>query len=266
MQRPFRFMPICASALAVVCGCYAYIPSAACTGRIDAPPGYTAGPERFYGGFGYVGLGYTAYADFFGQIKGLEPGAGFTVTVPPFMPAAFVLAGAAVAWDIAMLCAAAESGSNDIPLIDPAAVLAECADAGGFLAGVADPSRHIISEFSIDLSYSCSTHHDNDAGGELTYQAILLGIRLGGPRQYVPRYYLCGGYGYFIFDYEADPPSRYDAYVWGPYWGFGLEIFPGPSVSLGFEFKMHFYFGEDESGKPVDGGHRQIAACMTMYW
>ena len=257
---------VCAALLVASCGCYVYVPTAACTGRIDAPPRPVHGPEQFYGGFGYIALGYTAYADFFGNVTGLEPGTGLTVTVPPLVPASFVLAAGAVAWDAMMLCAAAEGGGGDVPLIDPAAVLAGCAEAGGFLAGVADPSRHIISEFSMDLSYSWSTHRDRTAGGELTYQALLLGVRLGGPRQYVPRYYICGGYGYFVFDYEAAPPARYDAYVGGPYWGAGLELFPGPNASLGIEFKMHFYFGDDESGTPVDGGYRQLALLMTMYW
>ena len=52
----------------------------------------------------------------------------------------------------------------------------------------------------------------------------------------------------------------------GPYWGLGLEFFFDENAAFGVEYRMHFYFGDDQAGVPVDGGHRQVAVSVAAYW
>ncbi len=220
-----------------------------------APPGSYEGyaPPHWRGGFGYASAGAIAHARFFGEITGLEPGTGVTFTVPPLAPAAFVLT-------TVMFVAELEAGGSG----DLTGAVAGTFGKEAYLSGVSDPSKQYISDFSIDLSFSLARHRDSAFGGSLTYTAWLLGVRLAGPRRYVPRYYLTGGWGWYGFQYDS--PARANAAIGGPYWGFGLEMFPGPRLALGVEYKMHFYFGSDEAGVPVDGGVMQLAAFVSAYW
>ena len=233
-----------AGAALVTAGCYA---------RPGPPPPPGAQPYQapsWQGGFGYASIGPVVHADFFGEIKGLEPGRGFTVTVPPFAPAVFVFYAIAV---VDVLEGGDGAGFD---------ILADAVGEEAFTSGFRDPSRRYISDFSIDLSLAGSRHEDRDFGGSLDYRCILLGVRLGGPRRYIPRYYFSGGLGWFDFDYDNRP----DAGVAGPYWGVGLELFHGPNLALGVDYKAHYYFGNDDEGEPVDGGARHLAVVMSFYW
>jgi hypothetical protein len=131
-------------------------------------------------------------------------------------------------------------------------------------SGMRDSSRFLISDFSFDFSFSGSVHQDERFGGDLDYGAAMIGVRFGGPRHYVPRYYISTGWGLYNLQYDA--PQRADAMVDGPYLGFGLELFPEETVSVGVEYRMHFYFGDDEAGEPLDGGYRRLAVNLAKYW
>ena len=247
-----------AGALVVAAGCYAPAPppgmasagAGSSVGRAGAPAYGDYGPPSWYGGFGYASLGAVVHADFFGQIKGLDSGSGFTVTVPPLAPAVFVFYAIAVA-DV---LEGGDGAGFDL--------LADAAGEEAFTSGFRDPTRRYISDFSIDLSFATSRHQDRDFGGSLDYWSILLGVRLAGPRRYVPRYYFSGGLGWYSFDYDNRP----NAGVPGPYWGAGLELFHGPHLALGVDYKFHYYFGDDDAGVPVDGGARQLGVLMSFYW
>ncbi len=209
-------------------------------------------------GFGSFSLGYVSRADFYGNVDGLEPGKGFTTTVPL---AKGLLAVAAVTVLLVAVAAAASAGGGDLDL-------SGLGGGGGggdptmWHSGVADQSREIISDLSFDFTLSRTWFRDELFGGELDYFAFLVGMRLGGPRRYVPRYYFTGGYGVYSFGYDNRPDAR----VTGPYVGGGIEFFPESNVALGLDYKVHYYFGDDDAGVPVDGACGQLSAQVTWYW
>jgi hypothetical protein len=212
-------------------------------------------PERF----GSFSTGVIARADFYGNIDGLEPGYGGTATFP--LTEGVVMTAAVVVIIAAVAIAMAGGEGGDLGNLG--------GDWGGgswdvddWHSGVGDPSREIISELSFDFTFSGTRHRDRLAGGDLDYFAFLLGMRLGGPRRYVPRYYLSGGWGVYSFNYDNRPYAR----VTGPYVGAGLEWFAEPNVSAGLDYKVHYYFGDDDSGVPVDGACGQLSAQIAWYW
>jgi hypothetical protein len=230
-----------AAAVAVIaCGAGCYLPP---------PPEQYARPggaADWQGGFGRASIGAVVQADFFGKVDGIGDGTGFAIDLPPFAPVALVLTGI----DIAV---ALEGGNMGVSYM-----VGEEAWQSGF----SDPTRYVVSDFSMDFGFSLTTHDDEAFGGKLDYTSVMLGVRLAGPRRYVPRYYLTGGWGWYDFDFDSRP----DADVHGPYAGAGLEVMPNRNLSLAVDYKAHFYFGEDDMGVPMDGGARQVAVTMGLYW
>lgn len=242
-----RLLSLPVAATFILAGCLAVAPYETRTDRYvervaPAPPG----------GFGYLSIGAIARADFFGNVDGLEPGTGGTVTFPL---SEGVLAVAAVT---VLLVAAAVAAEGELDLSG----LGGPSREGTWDSGISDPSRVVISECSFDFTMSRTWHEDKLFGGQLDYFAFLLGMRLGGPRRYVPRYYFSGGYGFYSFGYDNRPDAR----VTGPYVGGGLEVFADPGMTLGLDYKVHYYFGDDEEGDPVDGACGQLSANITWYW
>jgi hypothetical protein len=264
------------------------------------PPELYASKEqaKWYRGFGYASVGFTAYADFFGEIHDVSPGVGFSANFP-LAPGPILVAGAA-----ALVVAAAATGNdNDIRLdfgsgrgdfrlgtsgrgVDvhldignlggvipgsPPPVEAPpgppgwriTPDAWVWSAGLLDDRRKgLVSDAAFDVTISGSFHKDSATGGTLDYWAFLIGVRLGGSHAFIPRAYLTGGVGAFSFVYSSRP----DANVWGPYVGCGLEWFAGPGSAVALDYKAHFYFGEDTVGVPVDGGASLVSALFSWYW
>jgi hypothetical protein len=247
---PLRRIASCRAAVLVsivsfaASGCYVLAPPS----RYE---GYRA--PSWCGGFGYASIGYLVHADFFGNIEGVDSGTGLAITVPPLAPAAFVLTAVVVAVEL-------EGGGGG----DLTAAVIDSLPEETVLSGWSDPNRVYISDFSVDLTYSTSRHDDLDHGGSLEYSAWLVGLRLAGPRRYLPRYYLSGGWGFYDLEYDA--AARADADVGGPYLGLGFEILANPNVAFAIEYKSHFYFGDDDAGVPLDGGHRQFGLLMCAYW
>jgi hypothetical protein len=211
--------------------------------------------------FGALSIGYIARADFYGKLNGIAPGQGATATFP--LSEGLVTTAVVVVILAAVVVALGEGGCD----------LGNCGSGGGgwgggswdpdyWNSGVGDSTREIISELSFDFTFSGTRHKDRDFGGKLDYFAFLLGMRLGGPRRYKPRYYFSSGYGVYSFNYTNRPYAQ----VTGPYLGGGLEWFPDKSVSLGLDYKVHYYFGDDDAGVPVDGASGQLAAQITWYW
>jgi hypothetical protein len=217
-------------------------------GCVTTQPSYA---ERS-GGFGYVGAGYIVDSSFFGNVDGVKSGHGATLTVP-LAPGTFgvVAATALVAAMVALDCDA-NLDIGDSWLDDPEA----------WNCGYSEPGQKIISEFSVDLTFSGSRHEDELYGGNMDYFASLVGVKFGAPRHYFPRYYLTGGMGIYAFDYDRRP----DAVVTGPYAGAGLELFTDPALSLAVDYRAHFYSGEDDAGAAIDGGTKQISLVMSCHW
>ncbi len=234
---------MCVSTLAA--GCYSVQPP-------PREPEYQvlAGPQRLEGGFGYLSYEHVAYADFFGEVKGLELGTGTSITLP-IPPWLFVFG---------VLIVLSE-GDIDLSGIE---IDIEGDPADVWASGWVDAKRYVVSEFSMDVTVSPGRHRDLLEGGSLDYSALLLGVRLAGPRWRVPRYYVSGGYGWYAFDYSA--PARADAHLGGPYLGLGLELFLAEHLSVALDYKMHFYFGEDLAGDLVDGGYRQVGVQLSLNW
>jgi hypothetical protein len=222
--------------------------------------------------FGSLSVGIIPRADFYGNIDGLEPGHGATVTFPLSKG---IVASAVVVVIVAALAYALAEGGGGSWSGGGGGGGGWSGSGGGsggpvsgeeessfWHSGVGDQSHEIISELSFDFTFSGTRHQDRDFGGKLDYFAFLLGMRLGGPRRYVPRYYLSGGWGVYSFNYD----NRAYARVTGPYVGGGLEWFPQPDVALGLDYKVHYYFGDDDAGVPVDGACGQLSAQATLYW
>ncbi|MHC5054847.1 MAG: outer membrane protein [Planctomycetota bacterium] len=204
------------------------------------------GAADWQGGFGRASIGAVVHADFFGKVDGLDPGTGFSIDLPPFAPVALAL----TCIDIAAALEGVDVG------------LSYAVGPEVWQSGVSDPTRYVVSDFSMDFSFSLTTHDDEASGGKLDYTSLMVGVRLAGPRRYVPRYYLTGGWGWYDFDFDSRP----DADVHGPYAGAGLEIMPSRNLSVALDFKAHFYFGDDDAGVAMDGGARQVAVTMGLYW
>ena len=202
-------------------------------------------------GFGYVSAGYVARADLYGEIDGIEPGTGWTVTLP-LAPGTLYVAL------VAVLVLAAAEGGGDLSGLDFVAG----SDEVIWHSGMSDPRHFVISELSFDLTFSTSRHRDSQEGGSLDYSAFLVGMRLGGPRRYVPRYYFTGGWGWYGFRYD----ERTEAHVTGPYMGGGLELFADPRITFGVDYKVHYCLGEDEDDEPVDAAMGLLTANVTWYW
>jgi hypothetical protein len=210
-------------------------------------------PPKIYDGFGYFSVGGVAHAKFFGEIEGVDSGTGFTITVPPIFPVAFACVATALVLDVA------NEGQGNL-----ADAVSAFDDPAIWRSGIIDPAHHVISDFSLDLSYSSTTHCDTAFGGSLDYDAIMIGVRFGGPRRFVPRYYLMVGYGRYSFSYSSI--ERANASINGLYWGGGLELFLASPLALGVDYKVHHYFGDDDDGQPVDGGARHLAVLISLYW
>lgn len=234
---------MCVSTLAA--GCYSFQPP-------PREPEYRvlAGPQRLEGGFGYLSYERVVYADFFGEIKDLEPGTGSSITLP-LPPWLFVFGVLVVLTE----------GDIDLSGIEMVVEGGDPADV--WASGWADAKRYVVSEFSLDVTFSQSRHSD-PPGDRLDYSALLLGVRLAGPRWRVPRYYVSGGYGWYAFDYSS--PARADANIGGPYLGLGIELFLTEHISAALDYKMHFYFGEDLLGVLVDGGYRKVGLQLSLNW
>jgi len=223
------------------------------------------GPKRNAGwtkGFGYASVGLTGYADFFGEINGIAPGAGATLNIP-LAPGPILVAGALV-----LVVAAAADGSFDLdfsggggggggPSYEPTYSEYDPFWHGGF----ANPEGEIFSDLAFDLTFAASSHNDMTHGGMLNYASAMIGARLGGSRSYAPRFYLTGGWGIYVLNYESRP----NATVNGPYMGGGLE-FLIDNVALAIDYKGQFYFGNDVAGMPVDGGARLVSFLYSFYW
>jgi hypothetical protein len=203
-------------------------------------------------GFGYLSTGYVARADLYGEIDGIEPGTGWTATLP-LAPGMLYVALVA-----ALVVAAAEGGVDlDLSGLD--------SGTGGeelWHSGMSDPTHIVISELSFDFTFTSTHHRDSLQGGYLDYSAILVGMRLGGPRRYVPRYYFTGGWGWYGFRYD----ERTEAHVTGPYVGGGLELFADPRITFGLDYKVHYCLGEDEEDETVDAAMGLFSANITWYW
>jgi hypothetical protein len=218
--------------------------------------------------FGRVGVGAVGHAAFFGKVGGVSSGSGVAFDIPPLVPisSAYCVVGALVVATPFLVIEGALGGDGSFSgevVGDVLEKLADDALAPEVLRhGLTDPERHYISDFSLDLSFSETWHRDRAFGGELEYSAFMLGVRFGGPRRYVPRYYVCGGFGWFDFDFDNRP----DAGVPGPYVGAGLEVFPRENLSLALDWKGHFFFGDDDAGAPVDGGASQTSLLFSWYW
>jgi hypothetical protein len=205
-------------------------------------------------GFGSFSVGYVTRADFLGNVDGLGTGSGLTTTIPL---SEGILAVAFVTVLLVAVAAASDGSHVDLGGVGPGG-----GSSSDWHSGVSDQSREIISDLSFDFTISRTWFEDEQFGGDLDYFAFLFGVRLGGPRRYKPRYYFTGGYGYYSFGYDNRPDAR----VTGPYLGGGLEWFPDSSVALGLDYKVHYYFGDDEAGVPVDGANGQLSAQITWYW
>jgi len=203
-------------------------------------------------GFGYFSAGVVARADLYGEIDGIEPGTGWTATLP-LAPGTLYVALVAV-----IVVAAAEGVDlSGVPSFDSGTL-----DEEDWHSGMSDPARIVISELSFDFTFTGTHHRDSLEGGDLDYFAFLVGMRLGGPRRYVPRYYGSAGWGWYAFRYG----NRTNADVHGPYIGGGLELFANPGFTAGLDYKVHYYLGDDDEGDPVEGACGQASVNFTWYW
>ncbi len=162
--------------------------------------------------FGSFSMGIIPRADFYGNIDGLGPGHGATATFP--LSEGVVVTAIVVVVVAAIAVAIAEGGGGDLGGLGGDWGSGNW-DIDSWHSGLGDPSREIISELSFDFTFSGARHQDLLAGGKLDYFAFLLGMRLGGPRRYVPRYYLSGGWGVYSFNYDNRPYARVTGAVCG---------------------------------------------------
>lgn len=242
-KPPLRTSLLAALALTSVLGC-------ASTGSYSpagSPPAPAFGGVYVEeGAFGYASAGWIAYADFFGEVDGLDPGAGFSITLP-IPPWLFVFAALVIV----------SEGDIDLDL----QVEGDSADV--WSSGYAARERGVISEFSMNVTFS-STRHRDELGGYLDYDAVLLGARLAGPRWRPVRPYFDAGYGWYFLQYDA--PTRAEANIGGPYIGGGVELFAREKLSVSIDARAHLYLGENVTGELVEGGARQVGVVFTGYW
>lgn len=214
-------------------------------------PSEETGPLNSYRlRFGRVGVGVVGHAGFFGEVGGLSSGSGIVIDIPPLVPV----------YTVTYLGWAMAAGGEAPRFMEE--LREQLLSTKALQDGVSVPYGRYISDFALDLSVSDTLHRDKAFGGELDYTALMIGVRLGGPRYRVPRYYVRGGFGWFDFDYDNRP----DAGLPGPYVGAGLEVFPNERLSLAIDWRGHFFFGDDDSGAPVSGGASQTSLVVSWYW
>lgn len=226
--------------------------------------------------FGYAAMGAVPRADFFGEIRGVGPGAGVTVYLPPPASAETVMAIAAAAVVAPLWVLEAAAGGDGSVTTDIATTVFEdglgisvekAVDPREFRTGLqgalSDITRNVLTDVSFDLSFTVTEHEDLEHGGYLQYSGLLAGVRAAGGRYHQPRVYVAGGIGWYSFNYDNRP----NAYVFGPYASVGAELFNRMrTMCLGVEYRAHFYFGEDSTGVPVDGGVGQASILGGFYW
>ena len=206
-------------------------------------------------GFGYVSGGWIAYADFSDGLTGVEPGTGYTVTIPPLVP-------------VAVLCSVFELFGNAYSVISGEGDVTWVSDDfwrwdPSHMCGVTDPSASPVCEVSVDLTFSRSHHEDQAHGGSLTHNSILLGIRAAARTRHV-RGYLSTGCGRHSLHPTGARPRVKGA--WGPYVGLGLEVLAGRNLALGVDAKGLLFSGRDVAGGRARATARQIAVSATVYW
>ena len=248
----------CAFCLLVMTGCYS-------TANPSVKDGVYS--TRYSKAFGHISMGVIPYSDFFGSMEGVDSGFGFTCYMPPLLPvqtigyAGYILApvlfvGAVVAGD-------GDAAGAILEGWDELGALASIDPRAGATDALRDVTQNVLSDLSMDLGISVSNHNDSLAGGELTCAGLLLGVRLAGPREKHPRVYVCGGAGWYWFEYDNRP----DASVPGSYFGAALEFLtPASNTALGVEVRGSFFAGNDDSGVRIDGGSAQVILDLGCYW
>ena len=214
-----------------------------------------------------------AHSDFFGEIRGVGPGQGMTLYLPGMAAVQTVMALGTTAVIVVPFAAieAASGGDGSATgqlfgdlfgdlleeFVTPETI------QSGFDGALADVTRNVLTDLSFDLSFTMTEHEDLEHGGYLHYSGLLAGVRGAGARERIPRVYIAGGIGWYSFNYDNRP----NAYVFGPYASVGAEFFnPAGWMCLGVEYRAHFYFGEDSTGVPVDGGVGQTSILAGFYW
>jgi hypothetical protein len=193
-------------------------------------------------GMGYASLGGVLQTNFAGNEKGIEPGSGWSITMPPLLPVS-----------IAALQAGTVGG-------DPAQALNAILSASA-VSGVADQSRVLVSEASLDVTFSESWHRDADFGGHIEYESWLLGVRFGGPERYVPSYSFSGGWGWHKFECDSRPNASAE----GPYLGAALQFFIVREVRIIAELRRHFFTADIVGDPPRDGAWQGVIG-VTVEW
>lgn len=138
-------------------------------------------------------------------------------------------------------------------------------DAGSWLwkSGMIDKRAAVFSDLAVDFTLSYSEHRDTASGGMLKYTSGLVGVRLGGWRAYIPRWYLTGGIGIHDLRFENRP----NANVGGPYFGAGLEFFLGDgNHALALDYKASFYLWSDSDDPVLNGGSQGFSVLLSLYW
>ncbi len=138
-------------------------------------------------------------------------------------------------------------------------------DSGSWLwkSGMVDKRAAVFSDVAVDFTLSYSEHRDTASGGMLKYTSGLVGVRLGGWRAYIPRWYLTGGVG--IHDLRFD--NRPNANAAGPYFGAGLEFFLGNgNQALALDYKASFYLWNDSDDPVLSGGSQGFSVLLSLYW
>jgi hypothetical protein len=154
------------------------------------------------------------------------------------------------------------------PLAVPApedALEGEPIDGGSWLwkSGIVDKRAAVFSDLAVDFTLTYSEHRDTANGGILKYASGLVGVRLGGWRAYIPRWYLTGGVGVHGLHFENRPAVN----VAGPYCGGGLEFFLGQgNQALALDYKASFYLWNDTEGPALDGGSQGFSVLYSLYW
>ena len=140
----------------------------------------------------------------------------------------------------------------------------EAANSGALDSGFSDPRRRVLSDLSVDLSFMSTSHADQTYGGRLSYTAGRIGVRVGGNRRIRPRPFICGGWGWYSFDFDS--LQRSDAFVSGPWCGAGAEFFVTKGFAVALDGRAHFSFGEDDDGRLLDGGLAYGNVSVSFYW
>jgi len=231
---PMRFRSLFAVALALLC-------AAGCGQDANGPL------RNWEHGIGYISMGVVAHSRFAGDEKGIEPGTGWSITVPPLLPVSVAALGAA-------LWLEGQGGTGTLGIAPE--ILAP-----SLISGVSDEKRHVVSEFSMEVTFSESWHDDVDFGGRVNYESWLIGFRASGPERYMPSYSFTAGWGFHRFEMDSRPDARAE----GPYLGAALQIFVDREVRLLAEMRRHF-FTTDISGDPPEDGAWQAVIGITGAW